>query len=77
LRARQSLPQRKIISGETLLVVEDVDSKARVSTTLQTGDLAFIPTRIAHALRPVHPGHAIEFSSARFDATDVHRFPLL
>jgi mannose-6-phosphate isomerase-like protein (cupin superfamily) len=66
-----------IISGETLLVVEDIESKARASTTLQAGDLVFISTRIAHALRPIHSGQAIEFSNARFDAQDVHRFPLV
>jgi mannose-6-phosphate isomerase-like protein (cupin superfamily) len=66
-----------IISGSSLLVVEDIGSQARVSLTLQTGDLVFIPTRIAHAFRPVQGGQAIEFSSARFDAADVQRFPLI
>lgn len=66
-----------IISGASLLVVEDIASRARDSVTLQTGDLVFIPTRIAHAFRPVQAGQAVEFSSARFDAADVQRFPLI
>jgi mannose-6-phosphate isomerase-like protein (cupin superfamily) len=66
-----------ILAGKALLVVEDVESKARSSTELQTGDQVFIATRIAHALRPVCPGQAIEFSVARFNAADVHRYPLI
>jgi mannose-6-phosphate isomerase-like protein (cupin superfamily) len=66
-----------VVSGETLLVVEDIQSKERASTDLKAGDLVFIPTRIAHALRPIQSGQAVEFSSAKFDAADVHRFPLV
>ena len=66
-----------ILSGEALLVVEDTESKERASITLLTGDLVFIPTRIAHALRPIRAGQAIEFSSARFNPADVHRYPLI
>ena len=65
-----------VIRGEVMLVVADIDSKAQASVPLRAGDLAMIRTGIAHALRPVEPGQAIEFSSARFDPADIHRFPL-
>src|ERR1041384_3574955 len=60
-----------LISGEVLLVVQDLESKDRASLSLQAGDLATIPTGIAHAIETRHAGHAIEFSPARFDAADV------
>ena len=65
-----------VIRGELLLDVADIDSQARASVALRTGDLAVIRTRIAHALRPVEPGQAIEFSSSRFDPADIHKFLL-
>ena len=66
-----------VIAGELTLMVEDLDSKARATIQLQTGDLAFIATRVAHALQVVKDGHAIEFSRARFDPADTHRNPLV
>ena len=45
--------------------------------SIESGDLIFIPTEIAHALQIAEPGQAIEFSKARFDATDIHRFQLV
>ena len=65
-----------VMRGQVLLSVADIDSKARASVTLRAGDLAVILTRIAHALRPVEPGQAIEFSPQRFDVADIYRFPL-
>jgi hypothetical protein len=66
-----------VIRGEVLLEVADIDSNARASVALRSGDLAVIRTRIAHALRAVAPGQAIEFSSSRFDLADIHRFLLV
>src|SRR5215471_3270454 len=51
-----------ITRGKTLLVIEEIQTHMRESTNLETGDLVFIPTRIAHAFRPTVPGQAIEFS---------------
>jgi hypothetical protein len=65
-----------LIEGEMTLLVEDIQSKARESVPLRAGDLAFIQTGIAHTLQPVRPGQAIEFSAARFDPADIHRYPL-
>jgi mannose-6-phosphate isomerase-like protein (cupin superfamily) len=65
-----------VIRGEVLLNVADIDSPARASVALQAGDWVVIRAGIAHALRTVKPGQAIEFSIARFDRADVHRFPL-
>jgi len=65
-----------VIRGEVVLCVADIESKARADVTLRAGDLAVIRTRIAHALRTVEAGQAIEFSPARFDAADIHPFLL-
>jgi hypothetical protein len=65
-----------VIQGEILLTAQDIDSKEHDSVPLATGDTVLISTRVAHALRVLKAGHAIEFSSARFDAADTYRFPL-
>jgi mannose-6-phosphate isomerase-like protein (cupin superfamily) len=65
-----------LIQGEILLEVQDIDSKERDSIPVAAGETVLISTRVAHALRVLKAGHAIEFSSARFDAADTHRFPL-
>jgi dTDP-4-dehydrorhamnose 3,5-epimerase-like enzyme len=66
-----------LVQGEVLLVVEDIESKEQESARLESGDLVFISTRIAHAFRPLKHGRAIEFSKTRFDAADVQRFKVL
>ena len=65
-----------VIQGEVLLLLQDVDSQLGESVLLRPGDLAFIPTRIAHALKPAGAGLALEFSAARFDPADIYRFVL-
>lgn len=66
-----------LIAGALQLVVEDLATNVRETIPMQAGDLAFISTRVAHALQITKPGHAIEFSSARFDAADTHRHTLV
>jgi mannose-6-phosphate isomerase-like protein (cupin superfamily) len=65
-----------LIDGEVLLVLENIDSKLRESVLLQTGDLAYIPAGVAHALRALKDGQAVECSPGRYDATDSYRYPL-
>lgn len=65
-----------VIQGEVLLLLQDPESKARDTVPLQTGDLVFIQTGIAHAMQTVKAGQAIEFSKTRFDPDDSYRFPL-
>jgi mannose-6-phosphate isomerase-like protein (cupin superfamily) len=65
-----------VLQGEVLLVVEDIETRAREQVPLQAGDLAFIQTHVAHALRIPRPGLALEFSKARFDAADIVKYPL-
>jgi mannose-6-phosphate isomerase-like protein (cupin superfamily) len=65
-----------VIRGEVQLAVADIQSKAQALVELRAGDLAVIRTGIAHALRTVEPGQAIEFSSARFDPADIHPYRL-
>jgi mannose-6-phosphate isomerase-like protein (cupin superfamily) len=65
-----------LVQGEVLLTVEDLDAKTREQFTLAQGDLVFIAPGIAHALRIVSAGQAIEFSRSRFDGNDIYRFKL-
>jgi len=66
-----------LIRGTMRLLLQDVETNACESTVLQAGDLTFIQTGVAHALEPLEPGQAIEFSSARFDAADIYRFQVV
>jgi quercetin dioxygenase-like cupin family protein len=61
-----------LLRGKLVVEVQDILTNVRESVPLETGDLLFIQTGIAHALRAVEPGQAIEFSAARFDAADIY-----
>jgi uncharacterized RmlC-like cupin family protein len=65
-----------MISGELLLVLEDIASGMRDQFTIACGDLAFIPTRVAHALHVRESGQAVEFSQVAFDPADSYPYPL-
>ncbi len=65
-----------VVQGKVLVVVQDVASGVRASVPLETGDLLSIATGVAHLLRTVEPGQAIEFSRARFDPADIVPFAL-
>lgn len=65
-----------VLQGELVVLVADVQTNARASMSLRAGDLLRIQTGIAHRLRTVAPGQAIEFSPARFNAADIVPFPL-
>ena len=65
-----------VLQGELLVIAEDVQTNERASVRLQTGDLLLIETGIAHLLRTVEPGQAIEFSHTRFDPADTFPFAL-
>jgi hypothetical protein len=65
-----------VMQGALDLVLEDIDSRRREILPLQTGDLAVIQPRVAHALQMSQPGWAVEFSVARFDPADTHRYAL-
>ncbi len=66
-----------VLNGEILLAVQDLGTQLRSTFPLGTGEVAFIPTDVAHAFRTVQPGQALEFSATRFDPEDTHRFHLL
>jgi mannose-6-phosphate isomerase-like protein (cupin superfamily) len=66
-----------VIQGEIMLVVEDIASKERASFTLQTGDLAVIPVRMAHGFRTIVSGQGVEWSTTRFDVADVVPYHLV
>jgi quercetin dioxygenase-like cupin family protein len=66
-----------VLHGEVELLVQDIAIQVRESVFLHAGDLAFIPTGIAHTLRVRISGHAIEFSRTRFDPADIYPFQLI
>ncbi len=65
-----------MVHGQLELLAVDMASKSRAELLLEAGDLVVIETGVAHALRTLEPGEAIEFSPARFAAADVYPFPL-
>lgn len=65
-----------LLRGALILLLEDVQTKARESVPLQAGDLVVIPPGVAHTLRVTESGDAVEFSPARFDAGDIYRYSL-
>ena len=74
---RQKREYVYVISGKMDLVTENLADRAQVTLSLSSGELAIIETEVGHALRTVEPGLALEFSPARFDRTDVYRYPLV
>jgi oxalate decarboxylase/phosphoglucose isomerase-like protein (cupin superfamily) len=65
-----------MISGEATLIVEHIETRERAAVPLRKGDLAVIATEVAHAIKVHGEGQAVEFSAARFDALDIHKYPL-
>jgi uncharacterized RmlC-like cupin family protein len=66
-----------LLRGELTVIAEDLDSKERATVTMSAGDLVQIHPGIAHALKIVKAGDAVEFSTARFDASDIYRYALI
>ena len=65
-----------LLSGEATLLLEDTETKEQAKLPLKVGELAFVQTGIAHAIQVLQSGQAIEFSSARFDAQDIYKYPI-
>jgi quercetin dioxygenase-like cupin family protein len=66
-----------VVQGRMELVVEALDSGSREQFGLETGDLAVIQPRIAHAFLVKEEGLAIEFSPGQFNPGDIHRHVLV
>jgi uncharacterized RmlC-like cupin family protein len=66
-----------MMSGEVMLLVEDLETKARENVLLLAGDIIFIQTGVVHALQVTQSGQAIEFSTSRFDPADIYRHKLV
>ena len=65
-----------VISGKLILALEDIATHERASFTMEGGDLVFIAPGVAHALRTLEPGGAVEFSQAQFNSADIYPFQL-
>jgi hypothetical protein len=66
-----------MLDGELLLLIEDIETKETDTVSLCCGDQVFIATKVAHTLRVIKSGWALEFSPARFDPGDTFRYPPL
>lgn len=66
-----------VLSGQLLLVAQDGGAGEKVSFDVAPGDLVSIATGVAHAIKPVKAGYAIEFSKARFDPSDSQKVILI
>lgn len=63
-----------IIRGEMILAVEDIETKEHDSCNISEGDILSISPNIAHAIKTIKAGHAIEFSSKTFNPEDTIKY---
>ncbi len=61
-----------VVSGELSVSLQDTQSRVREKLALGAGELGMIAPGIAHAYLTMAPGHAVEFSSAPFNAKDLY-----
>ena len=66
-----------LLSGKVTLFGVDPRREVRVELALEEGDLVFIAPGIAHGLRVVQSGFAVEFSPEPFDPADTERHPVV
>jgi len=65
-----------VMRGVLELIVQEMETGEQATVPMEAGDLVVIQPRVAHALRVLREGVAIEFAPTLFDPTDVHRHPL-
>ena len=65
-----------VCQGEVSLKVAHPPSGVRETIPVRAGDLVFIPAGVAHSIRTLQPGHALEFAPTQFDPADVQPFTL-
>ncbi|MEN9676933.1 MAG: hypothetical protein RIS76_2829 [Verrucomicrobiota bacterium] len=66
-----------LMSGVVTLFALDPQGEDRVELPLEAGDLVFIAPGIAHGLRVLQSGFAVEFSPEPFDPLDTERHPVV
>lgn len=66
-----------LTSGRLRLVLQDCSTQETATAELRAGDLVLIPPGIAHALCPLEPGLAVEFSPTVLDPSDTERHVLV
>ena len=64
-----------VLRGRFLLLLEDVETKARAEIPMAAGEWVQIPPLIAHTISVLEAGEAVEASKARFDHADIYRYP--
>ncbi len=68
---RRKVEHLYVVRGELELHVGDPESGEDAVVSLSAGDLTVVEPGVAHALRILRDGFAIEFSPQRFDPADV------
>jgi len=63
-----------IIRGEMELEMVDVTTGAREKTKIKEGDFISFSPKIAHIIKPIKSGHAIEFSISHFKPEDTIKY---
>ncbi len=66
-----------VIEGVVEVTVVARDTGEREAIPLLAGDLLFIPAGVAHALRTLEPGQALEFAPEPLDVSDSYPFPVV
>lgn len=64
-----------IIRGEMEFEFADVDIKVNERAVVKEGDLISIDSKVAHRIKTIKAGHAIEFLKSRFKLEDVIAYP--
>jgi|SRR5215213_178617 len=65
-----------VIKGRLEAVYEDVETKQRFTTTLETGDLVTVLSGCAHVYYAHEYTQLVEFATGAFDASDTYPYHL-
>lgn len=65
-----------LIAGRVLLAIQALDTQERRDVEVEAGDLVYIAPGVAHALKTLEPGWALEFAPEPLDPADSFRHPL-
>jgi uncharacterized RmlC-like cupin family protein len=65
-----------LISGESSMLLEEIDTHSKATVKIVPGDLVFLQPGVAHAFLPLSAGQAVEFAAEPFDPSDVFPHPI-
>lgn len=62
-----------VVKGRLRAIYENLETKERAETVLETGDLVSVKPKCAHVYFPVEYTQLIEFSTGAFDPADTYK----